>query len=89
MSSGLTDEVVQDTVAVSLARAVAVANRRARELGIDIGNSLITITQDGHAESSLWRINYGPSEYIGRRGGDLLIEVAAESSSIRRILRGQ
>jgi hypothetical protein len=34
-------EVLQDNLAVSLARVVAVANKRASELGVDIPQSII------------------------------------------------
>ena len=89
MAELLLSEVAQDAVAVSLARAVVTANRRARELGVDIGHSLISITQDGAADAVVWRINYGPKDYVGRRGGDVLIEVESAESQIRRVLRGQ
>ncbi|MCI0419101.1 MAG: hypothetical protein L0387_37915 [Acidobacteria bacterium] len=45
MTASLTAEVLQDDLAVSLARAVAAANRRARELGVDVLQNLVTITQ--------------------------------------------
>ena len=58
MTATLAAEVLQDDIAVSLARAIATANKRARELGVDVLQSLITITQDVSNGSSLWRINY-------------------------------
>ncbi len=45
MSATLTPEVYQDDIALSLAQIVAVANKRARELGVDVVQSLISITQ--------------------------------------------
>ena len=87
MATTLGADVLQDDVAVSLARVVAAANRRARELKIDVEQCLITVTQvldDGPC----WRINYGPKDYIGRRGGDLVIDVDADAS-VKRVLRGQ
>ena len=89
MAEVLLSEVAQDAVAVSLARAVVTANRRARELGVDIDQSLISITQDGVPDAVIWCINYGPQDYVGRRGGDLLIEVDSAPTHIRRVLRGQ
>jgi len=68
---------------------MARANKHARELGTDIVQSLITITQIPADGGLLWRINYGPKEYIGRRGGDLIIEVDANGTTIKRVLRGQ
>ena len=84
----LSADVLQDDMAVSLARVMATANKRARELGVDIVQSLITITQ--HFDNGmLWRINYGPKDYIGKRGGDLTIEVGGEDMKIKQVLRGQ
>lgn len=89
MTTTLTADVYADDVAVSLARAVAVANKRARESGIDILQSLITVTQRFFNGDVLWRINYGPRDYVGRRGGDLIIEINSGDSSIKEVLWGQ
>ena len=88
MGVHLSADVLQDVVAVSLARVVAAANRRARELNIDVPQSLITITQVV-GDGLRWRINYGPKDLVGRRGGDLVIEVDASDASIKKVLRGQ
>jgi hypothetical protein len=89
MTATLTADVLQDELAISLARALAVANKRARESGIDVLQSLITITQHAFNGQLLWRINYGPKDYVGRRGGDLMIEVDPTNASIKQVLRGQ
>jgi hypothetical protein len=89
MAATLTAEVLQDDLAVSLARAMAVANKKARELGVDVIQSLISITQHTLDGSSVWRINYSPKDYVNRRGGDMLIEVDAQDATIKRVLRGQ
>ncbi|MDQ3813064.1 MAG: hypothetical protein M3347_03835 [Armatimonadota bacterium] len=89
MNATLTAEVLQDDLAVSLARVLAAANKQARESGIDVPQSLITITQRVVEGRLLWRINYGPQDYIGRRGGDLIVEVDPDDVSIQRVLRGQ
>ena len=84
----LSSEVLQDDMAVALARVMATANKRARELGVDIVQSLVTITQ--HFDNGmLWRINYGPKEYVNQRGGDLIIEVGGDDIKIKQVLRGQ
>ncbi|HZM86208.1 MAG TPA: hypothetical protein VFF31_06585 [Blastocatellia bacterium] len=88
MGATLSADVLEDDMAVSLARVLASANKRARELSVDVPQSLISITQvieNGPA----WRVNYGPKDYVGRRGGDLIIEVDATDASIKRVLRGQ
>jgi len=89
MAATLTAEVLQDDIAVSLARAIATSNKRARELGVDVFQSLITVTQQVSNSIPLWQINYGPKDYIGRRGGDLIIEVDPYNASIKQVMRGQ
>lgn len=89
MTTTLAGDVLQDELAVSLARAMAAANKRARELGVDVVASLITITQHAFNGKLLWRISYGPKDYIGQRGGDWIIEVDSTDASIKQILRGQ
>lgn len=81
-------DVLKDEMAVSLARVVAAANKRARELNVDVPQSLITITQIID-NGPCWRINYGAKDYIGRRGGDLVVDVDATDASIKQVLRGQ
>jgi hypothetical protein len=88
MSVTLTADVLQDDLAVSLARVLAAANKRARDAGVDVAQSVITISQN--FEYGLrWRVNYGPKDYVGRRGGDLIVEVEASDASVTQVLRGQ
>lgn len=89
MATTLTADVLQDDLAISLARVLAAANKKARESGVDVPQSLITITQGSVSGDSVWRINYGPKNHIGRRGGDLIVEVDANDASIKQVLRGQ
>ena len=88
MSTALSAEVLDDDVAMSLARGTAVANRAAKEIGVDLPESLVTITQVCD-DKPHWRINYGPKNYRNRRGGDVIVEVGAEDASIQKVLRGQ
>ena len=89
MTALLTAEVLQDHLAVSLARAIAAANSKARELGVDVSQSLISITQQTLDNNSTWQINYGAQDYISRRGGNVLIEVDMDDATIKRVVRGQ
>lgn len=89
MTTILAAEVLQDDLAVSLARAMAAANKKARQLGVDVIQSLISITQHTEDGSTVWRINYGPKDYINRRGGDILIEVNMQKATVINVLRGQ
>ncbi len=88
MAAVLSSEVLQDNLAISLARVIAAANKRASELGVDVLQSIITITQMTNGEAC-WRINYGPKDYIGQRGGDLIVDVDPSNVSIKRVLHGQ
>lgn len=73
---------------MSTANVMAVANKRANELGVDVLNSLITLTQYLQDGTMLWRVNYGPKDYVNQRGGDLIIDVDI-AGKIERVLRGQ
>jgi len=84
----LSPEVLQDDMAVALARVIATANTRARELGVDVVESLVTITQH-FEDGAFWRINYGAKDYVNQRGGDLIIEVGGVDMKIKQVLRGQ
>lgn len=89
MTATLTTDVLQDELAMSLARVLAVANKCARQSGVDLLQSLVTIAQRPFEGGLIWRINYGPKDYVGRRGGDFIVEVDPTSASIKRVLRGQ
>jgi hypothetical protein len=89
MAMTLTKEVLDDELAVSLARAVAAANARAKEEGLDLKETLVTVAEQGDQSGMSWRINCGPRNYVGRRGGDLIVEVGWQDAQIKRVLRGQ
>jgi hypothetical protein len=89
MSATIEPAVLQDDIAVSLARAVAAANRRATDLGVDIRASHLTVSDQSANGDAVWRISYGPKNPVGRLGGDLIIDVNSRDGSIRQELRGQ
>ena len=80
---------LENNLAVSVAAALATANKRAQEAGVDALQSALTITQEQVGAEAVWRINYGPKDYIGQRGGDLIIDVDCNDFTIKRVLRGQ
>src|SRR5258708_7498272 len=84
----LIDEELKVDLATSLGRAFTVANSKAGVLGINPADSFITITQN-FEHGPRWRVNYGPKECVGRRGGDLIIEIDATDYNVKRVLRGQ
>jgi hypothetical protein len=89
MSQILDKTVLEDELAVSLARAVAAANARARREGFEINRSLVTAAEHASAGEVCWRISYGPRDYVHRRGGDIIIDVRQEDGQVQRVLRGQ
>ncbi len=90
MSAVTLDDLQQDHLAMSVARALALANEAARARGMKPANSsLVTITEETSDTGRLWRIHYGPRDYIGRRGGDLTVVVDESSEAVQRIIRGQ
>ena len=86
--STLTADLLDDDVAVSVAKIVAVANRRAKELGLDVVRSELSLTRDPN-EGDVWHVHYGPLDYLRHRGGDVTIDVDAVSLIATRIVRGQ
>jgi hypothetical protein len=89
MSVPLTSEVLKDNMALSLARAMTASNKRATELGIDLSQSLISISQFFVDEQVFWRVNYGTKNFIDQRGGDLIVEVSYPNANITSVMWGQ
>ncbi len=89
MAAVLTNETLKDEIAVSVAQVLASANRKAKELGVDLKESLITVSQ--HMADGVWgwRVHYGKRDYVGRRGGDLIIDVGSDDGDLKQIIRGQ
>lgn len=83
------EEIQQDSLAMSVARALAVANERAASLGVNVATALVTISEDSAAPDRLWRIHYGPRDYRNRRGGDLIILVNDSAGVVQQVIRGQ
>ena len=79
----------QDHLAMSVARALAIANAAAATQGTKPADSLVTIIEDPASPRHLWRIHYGPRDYIHRRGGDLTVLVDERAGVVQEIIRGQ
>jgi len=56
MPTVLSNETLQDEIAVSVAQVLASANRKAKELGVDARTSLITVSQHLAKGVWLWRV---------------------------------
>jgi hypothetical protein len=72
-----------------LTRILTVANEAADNECFCVAASLVTITEEPSPAGRIWRIHYGPRDYISRRGGDLNVLVEERTASVQRIIRGQ
>jgi hypothetical protein len=89
MATVTLETMQQDNLVMSVARALTLANETAIAQGTEPADSLVTITEEGSSAGRSWRIHYGPRDYIGRRGGDLIVIVDERNASVQRIIRGQ
>lgn len=86
----ITPEALQrDPLALSVAHAMTLANETASQAGIDLAASLVTVSEEYAATSRQWRVQYGPRDYISRRGGDFIVIVDDPSGQVKQVLRGQ
>jgi hypothetical protein len=83
------EKLQQDHLAMSVARALALANEAAGFAGWNPTNSVVTITEDPQTNGCLWRIHYGPRDYVNRRGGDLEVIVDERAGVVHQVIRGQ
>jgi hypothetical protein len=89
MATVTLEELQQDRLVMSVASCLALANETALAEGTSPADSLVTISEEPSSAGQLWRIHYGPREYVGRRGGDLIIIVNEQKKTVERIIRGQ
>ncbi len=89
MSTVSLEEMQRDHLVMSVARALALANETALTQGTTPADSLVTISEEASSAGRLWRIHYGPRDYLGRRGGDLIVLVDEHGETVQRIIRGQ
>lgn len=89
MASVSFEEIRQDRLVMSVARALTLANEAALSEGTDPAASLVTISEENSDSGGQWRIHYGPRDYVGRRGGDLIVIIDTQNEEVRQIIRGQ
>jgi hypothetical protein len=83
------EAIQQDRLAMSVAGALALANEAAVSSGVDPAKCLVNISEDIAPIGRKWRIQYGPRDYVNRRGGDLIVIVNPDASAVERVIRGQ
>ncbi|HEY8503158.1 MAG TPA: hypothetical protein VIL46_01150 [Gemmataceae bacterium] len=69
--------------------ALGVANEAAAAHGADPGESLVAITEETTPAGKVWRVHYGPRDYVSRRGGDLIVLVDGQAGEVQRVIHGQ
>ena len=89
MAATLTADVLEDELALSLTRILATANKQAHQWCISAAESFITISQRSSNGEAIWRVNYSAKDVVGRRGGDLIVDVDGRDGTIKQVLRGQ
>ena len=89
MASATIEELQGDQIAMSVARALALANEAAVLHGTDPAKSLISIMEEATPGGPVWRINYVKRDLVNRRGGDLIVFVDEANQTVQRVLRGQ
>ncbi len=89
MATASLQEMQQDDLVMSVARALSLANETAQAQGTVPADALVTITEENSPGGRLWRIHYGPRDYVPRRGGDLIVVVDDAAQGVQRITRGQ
>ncbi|MBW3540225.1 MAG: hypothetical protein KY476_08140 [Planctomycetes bacterium] len=83
------EEMQQDELVMSVARAMALANEAAYAHGADPTTCLVTIAEETGPAGIRWRVNYGPRDYVNRRGGDLIVLVDERAGTVEQVTRGQ
>lgn len=83
------EELQQDRLAMSVARALNLANDAAVANGTEPADSLVSISEESSAAGRVWRVHYGPRDYVSRRGGDLIVLVDERGEAVQRVIRGQ
>jgi hypothetical protein len=89
MPAATLESLQQDSLVMSVARALATANEEAAKQGANLAESLVTIAEERAPQGRVWRINYGPRDYVAKRGGDLSIFVEERTGAVQRVIRGQ
>jgi len=89
MATMTLEKMQLDGLAMSVARALALANEAAIAQGTAPTNCLVTISEETAAAGRLWRVHYGPRDYVNRRGGDLIVIVDERKEAVQQVIRGQ
>lgn len=65
------------------------ANGEATRRGADVAGSLVTVSEESPPPHLVWRVHYGPRDYVNVRGGDPSVPIDDRTGGIDRVIRGQ
>ncbi len=85
----LLETIQNDSLALAVGHALALADREALSRGVALADMLVSVAEDAPPPTRVWRVHYGPRDYVNRRGGDLTVFVDEPTGEVRRVLRGQ
>lgn len=88
MATATLEEIQQDQLVMSVAKALAMANGAVVSKGVNPADLLISISEESSTSGRVWRVHYGPRDFVNRRGGDLIVLVDEHSGSVQ-VTRGQ
>lgn len=89
MATATLEKLQKDRLAMSVAGALAIANEAALKHGTTPADCLVSITEEESATGPVWRVSYGPRDYVHCRGGDLVVFIDGGSQTVQRVVRGQ
>jgi hypothetical protein len=87
MSTAVPSNSIVDPVANSIAQVITIANHRARQEGVDVQQSVVSVSQVDD-DGIHWRVNYIPKGAALHRGGDIYVDVNTATQSTQ-VLLGQ
>ena len=88
MATATLEDLQNDILVMSVARALDLANGAVLSQGLQPADLLVTIAEEASPSGRVWRIHYGPRDFVNRRGGDLIVLVDEHTGAVR-IVRGQ
>ena len=89
MATATLEAIERDAVALSVARALALANESAVGYGITPADSLVTVSEVNSPSGKCWQVHYGARDFINRRGGDLIVLVDIPPTCVQQVIRCQ
>jgi hypothetical protein len=82
------EAIQQDRLALTIAGAVTLANETLVARGVNPAACVVMIEEVLSDTGRTWRMQYGPRDFVHRRGG-VWIVVVDEQAGVAEVIRGQ